>query len=71
MENKYSYSARITDEDNDQIVAQVFSYSEEGLLGEMGKGKWTDAIRHYEKENDETEEIMEENFTLEEKEINK
>ena len=36
-----------TDEDNDNVVAVVSSYSEEGMLEESGKSKWTKTISDY------------------------
>lgn len=56
MENKnndmprYLYEARIIDCETDSEVVYIFGYSEEGLLEEMGKKKWTEAIKRHEQE---------------------
>jgi hypothetical protein len=42
---KYLYEARIIDEESGEVIRRVFSYSQEGLEEEMGKSKWTDAIK--------------------------
>ena len=47
---EYTYEARILDEDNN-IIAKISGFSEESLLEEMGKSKWTGAIKRYEEEN--------------------
>jgi hypothetical protein len=47
---KYIYKSQIVDEDTDRTVATISSYSEEGLEEEMGKRKWTEAIKKYENE---------------------
>lgn len=73
----YLYQAQIIDESADEIVATVSSYSEEGLLEEMGKSKWTGAIKNYEEEiedeicrgieQEEKEDLGDEKLVLEEK----
>ena len=44
----YIYKAQIIDEENNDIVVEVSGYSEESLEEEMGKKKWTEAIKNYE-----------------------
>ena len=46
-EKNYIYQAQILNEDN-EIITKVFSYSQEGLLEEMSKGKWLNATFVYE-----------------------
>jgi len=46
-EKNYIYQAQILNEDN-EIITKVFSYSQEGLLEEMSKGKWLNATFAYE-----------------------
>jgi hypothetical protein len=46
-EKNYLYEATIKNEDN-EIITKVFSYSQEGLLDEMKKGKWLNAVSVYE-----------------------
>ena len=50
---KIIYEAQIRDEDNGQVLVKVSSFSEEGLEEEMGKSKWTDVGKRYEKLIDE------------------
>jgi hypothetical protein len=46
-EKNYTYIAQILNEDN-EVITKVFSYSQEGLLEELSKGKWLNAIFVYE-----------------------
>lgn len=39
---KKLFEAQIRDEDNDIVLIKISSYSEEGLMEEMGKSKWSD-----------------------------
>lgn len=51
---EYIYKAQIVKIDpelNDQVVVQISSLSEEGLMEEMGKKKWTEAIKKSEEFN--------------------
>jgi hypothetical protein len=41
----YIYEATIKDEETDEVISRVFSYSQEGLEEEMGKRKFTEAIK--------------------------
>ena len=51
MENKqYIYKAQIIDEEENEVVATIEALSEESLLEEMGKSKWTNAIQKHEDE---------------------
>lgn len=45
---KIIYTATATNEDTDEVIAHISSYSEEGLLEEMGKSKWVETIKDYE-----------------------
>ncbi|MFH2018622.1 MAG: hypothetical protein ABII98_01380 [bacterium] len=56
--SEYIYRAQIIDTDTDEVITQISSSSEESLLEEMGKTKWTEAIKRYE----EIENRKEENF---------
>jgi hypothetical protein len=64
----YLYEAKITDEETGEIIIRVSSSSQEGLEEEMGKSKWTEAIKKYEELELEAEDIMESTDSLEEKE---
>jgi hypothetical protein len=48
---KLRYEARVIDEDNDELVAEVSGYSEESMEEETGKSKWRKVIRDYEEQN--------------------
>lgn len=41
----YLYIAMIIDDQNGEVLTKIFSYSEEGLLEEMGKKKWKEAVK--------------------------
>ena len=41
------YQARIVDEQTQDIITTISSYSEEGLMEEMSKTKWTDAVEKW------------------------
>lgn len=45
------FRAQIVDEDTDEVITQISSYSEEGLEEESGKSKWTVPARKAEEEN--------------------
>ena len=45
------FIAQIIDEETDEVLTQVSSYSEEGLEEEMGKSKWTNYNKTDEKGN--------------------
>jgi len=47
---KYRYEAFIVDEESDEIVASIESASLEGLQEEMGKKKFTEAVKRHEDE---------------------
>jgi ribosomal protein L18 len=47
----YLYKAQIIDEENDEVITEISGHSEESLEEEMGKSKWTRAIKDYENEN--------------------
>ena len=44
----YKFEARIINEDNGDIVAQVSGLTEESMLEETGKSSWINAIAKYE-----------------------
>ena len=44
---KILYEAYIYDEDTDEQIVHVSSYSESGLYEEMSKTKWTGAVKKY------------------------
>ena len=52
---KYKYEAQIVNEENDEVLIKVWSYSEEGMEEEMGKTKWTGAVERYEAEKEKEE----------------
>lgn len=45
------FEAYIYDEDTETPIAHIESYSQEGLEEEMGKTKWTGAVKRYEDSN--------------------
>lgn len=48
---KKLFRAQIIDEETDEVLIQISSYSEEGLEEEMGKSKWTNHSQNNEKRN--------------------
>ena len=44
----YIYTSTIISEDTGDTVAQISSFSQEGLEEESGKSKWTKAVQQYE-----------------------
>lgn len=48
----YIYQAFIIDKDTDEIVASAETLSQESLEEEMGKSKFKDAVKEYEKEKE-------------------
>jgi hypothetical protein len=60
----YKFIAQILNERNGELVAQVSGSSEESLEEEMGKSKWTKAIKEYEAEEG-TDHYEETTFAIE------
>ena len=46
------YQAKIIDEETEEVLIQISSNSEEGLMEEMSKRKWIDAVRQHELESE-------------------
>ena len=53
------YQAKIIDEETGEVLIQISSNSEEGLMEEMSKRKWIDAVRQYKLKSEELSEQQE------------
>lgn len=45
----YTYKAQIIDDETDEVITEVSGHSEESMLEETGKLKWTGAVEWHEK----------------------
>jgi len=44
----YLYIAKIVDEETDEVLIKLEAHSQESLEEDMGKSKWTEAVKQYE-----------------------
>ncbi len=48
MQRNYLFEATITDEESGELIAKITGLSQDDFEQEMGKHKWSEAIKRYE-----------------------